>query len=129
MHITSLLTIEMPPRTISVAGDELAFAANANALCDQLMDATPGDLIAYHLGFLARDRDKLLSRLQQERRLELHALASYAMRLAEAGWLHLLQRRVGQSQFVYFVVVRPRPRQTRRSCPVLNVDRLLAEVA
>jgi hypothetical protein len=93
--------------------DWLEIVADANALCDRVTAAAPGDAIAYFVGLLARDRDRLASRLSPERRIELDAIADCAWRLAEAGWAHLVQRRVGPECFVYLVIVRPRPRQQR----------------
>ena len=93
---------------------------DANALCDRVTQAVPGDVLVYHVGFLARDRYKTISQLPEDRRLELEALADCAARLAEGGWVHLLQRRIGVEHFTYFVVVRPRPHQRRRGTTVVR---------
>jgi hypothetical protein len=87
--------------------------ADANALSDFIADAMPGASIAYYLGALARDRYPHLSDLPEQRRAELNVLADYALSLAEAGWVHLLQRRLGHERFAYLVVIRPRSRVTR----------------
>ena len=86
---------------------------DANALCNWVTAASPGDTIAYHVGFLARDRYKVISDLPEDERLELEALADCVMRMGEAGWVHLLQRRIDVECFAYLVVVRTRPRQRR----------------
>ncbi len=86
---------------------------DANALCDWVTSASPGDTIAYHVGFLARDRYKIISDLPEDERFELDALADCVMRMGEAGWVHLLQRRIDVECFAYLVVVRTRPRQRR----------------
>lgn len=86
---------------------------DANALCDRVTAASPGDTIAYHVGFLARDRYRIISDLPEDERLELEALADCVMRMGEAGWVHLLQRRINVEYFAYLVVVRTRPRQRR----------------
>ena len=92
---------------------------DANALCDRVTAASPGDAITYFIGLLARDRDRLASRLDAEQRAELDTLADCAWRLADAGWVHLVQRRVGPECFAYLVIVRPRPRQQRHRAAVL----------
>jgi hypothetical protein len=93
--------------------------SNENELHDRLASALPGTTIVYHVGLLARDRDRLASTLPQEQRVELNALASRAWRLAEAGWLYLLQQRVAPDCCAYIAVVRPRP----RNVPLLPITR------
>lgn len=100
-----------------------------NALCDCLADATAGVVITYHVGLLTVDRDPKLSKLPPERRDELVAIADRAMRLSDAGWVHLLQRRVAVECFAYLLVVRPGPRRVRSaSAPDLRAF-FLAEAA
>ena len=84
---------------------------NENQLHDRLADAVPGTTIVYHIGILARDRDRLATTLTPEQRDELNALASRAWRLASAGWADLLQRRLGEECFAYLLIVRKRPRR------------------
>ena len=43
---------------------------DANALCDRVTAASPGDTIAYHVGFLARDRYRIISDLPEDERLK-----------------------------------------------------------
>lgn len=86
---------------------------DVNALCDWVTTASPGDTIAYHVGFLARDRYPIISNLPEDGRLELDALADCVLRMGEAGWVHPLQRRIDVECFAYLVVVRTRPRQRR----------------
>lgn len=90
---------------------------DTSALCERIMAAAPGEAIVYHLGLLVRDRDRVASELTEAQRCELNAVAGYAWRLAEAGWCHLLQRRVALECFAYLLVVRPRPRQQRAAVP------------
>lgn len=100
-----------------------------NALCDCLADATAGVVITYHVGLLTVDRDPKLSKLPPERRDELVAIADLAMRLSDAGWAHLLQRRVAVECFAYVLVVRPGPQRMRSaSAPDLRAF-FLAEAA
>lgn len=62
-------------------------------LCAWLGDASPGDAITYHRGALARDICPQLNLLDQAERVRLARLAGRAHALAEAGLLHLVQRR------------------------------------
>ncbi len=98
------------------------------------MVASPGEMIAYHRGELARDRDRHASELPEQQRVELDAVADYAGRLADAGWCHLLQRREAPNCFLYLLVLRPRPHQQRvlpkpRLRTILAYSPLLAEAA
>lgn len=81
-----------------------------NGLCDRFADTAPGDIITYHIGMLARDRDRAASQLSPDKRLELIALADRARRFADAGIAHLVQRRLAEERFAYLLIVRPRPR-------------------
>ena len=95
------------------------FVPDANSLHERVLSGVPGERITYWIGLLARDRDSLASSLPRERREELHITANAAMRLAEAGWLHLLQQRVAPDCCAYIAVVRPRP----RNVPLLPITR------
>ena len=128
MHSTFPLPIDPSP-SMTIAGDHSDVVASATAFGDRLMEAKPGQVIVYHVGFLAWDRYKAVSELPEQQRRELNDLANYVMRLMDAGWLHLLQRRIGPERLVYLAIVRPRPRHTRRARPIPTADRLLAEVA
>jgi hypothetical protein len=120
MNIVANHTIVAAASALSIAPDGLEPVVDANALCDRVTAATPGEAITYFVGMLARDRDRLASRLSPDERIELEAIADCAWRLADAGWVHLVQHRVGPECFAYLVIVRPRPRQQRnRSTAVL----------
>lgn len=101
-----------PPEADNDNADKLLpdMVADANALSDFIADAVAGAIIGYHIGTLARDRYRGLSHLPEAQRCELGILADYALRLADAGWAHLVQRRLGEERFVYLLVVRPRRR-------------------
>jgi len=86
----------------------LDLVLDENTLCDRLADAAAGDAITYHIGMLARDRDKVATKLPPERRDELELVARRALAMAEAGLCHLLQRRMETECFAYILVVRPR---------------------
>ena len=99
---------------MSAASAPLDVALTENTLCDRFADAAPGDAITYHIGLLARDRDRLASALDQEAREDLEAVARRAWKLTEAGLAHLVQRRVAEERFAYLLIVRPRRRGVGR---------------
>ncbi len=67
--------------------------------------ALPGNALDYHRGFLALDRVTLGSRLSKEDAGELDRVATAAMAAAEAGLVHLLQRRNGDGDYTYLAVM------------------------
>ncbi|WP_135470949.1 hypothetical protein [Crenalkalicoccus roseus] len=95
------------------------------ALCAWLGAAAPGERLAYHRGFLARDLSPLTQLLPDAERLALLRLANRAWALAEAGLAHLLQRRHGYEDYEYLLVARPRPRRVAPSI----LPAILAEAA
>ena len=100
-----------------------------NGLADRLAAAMPGEAITYHVGMLARDRWPLSFVLPEVHRLELNAIADRAQQLADAGMVHLVQRRLAEERFAYLLIVRPRPRRQatqRRPVPPML---MLAEAA
>jgi len=72
-----------------------------------LAQATPGESLEYHRGFLLLDRDRHYSRLLPSERTALINLADRAYWAAEKGLVHLVQRRCGPDCFVYLAVARP----------------------
>jgi hypothetical protein len=65
--------------------------------------AEAGSTVIYHSGLLALDRGAG-SRLGKEAGVELDRLANALMAMAEAGEVHLLQRRHGSCDYTYIVV-------------------------
>jgi len=100
-----------------------------NAFCDRLAAAAPGETLTYYVGMLAHDCGAMSLVLPEPRRLELCAIASRALQLAEAGRVHLLQRRLGPERFAYLAVVRPQPRRIGREMAAPIFGRALAEAA
>lgn len=78
------------------------------ALRAWLRQAHTGDVLVYHRGFLARDAILEGGELSERQRAELGRLARRARYAAEAGHIHLLQRRLGKEEFEYLAVMRPR---------------------
>jgi hypothetical protein len=71
-----------------------------------LHSATPGASIEYHRGFLAIDRARNLSQLDEARRKRCATIADEAFSAARHNLVHLLQRRVGPNIFSYLAVAR-----------------------
>lgn len=78
--------------------------------CAWYGSAVPGDRIVYHRGFLAIDVSPLTFKLPDAERRTLLRVAERALQLAEDGLVHLVQRRIGEGQFIYLAIARPRPR-------------------
>lgn len=85
---------------------------NEATLCAWLGAAVPGDAITYHRGVLARDTCPQLNLLSLDERVRVARLSSRALKLAEAGLVHLVQRRHGFEDFAYVAIARPKPRRT-----------------
>ncbi|GGC64387.1 hypothetical protein GCM10011504_48130 [Siccirubricoccus deserti] len=115
--------------TMSSANAPLDVVLTENDLCDRLADAMAGAIITYHIGMLARDRDKAASQLPPDERLELIAVAERARRFSEAGLAHLVQRRVGEERFAYLLIVRSRPRNGRSPLALAMAGFLQGEAA
>ncbi len=79
------------------------------SLCSWLSQAAHGDVLEYHRGFLAVDRMPFGNPMAPEAREELARTSARAMRLAERGFVHLVQRRLGPDRFSYLAIARPRP--------------------
>ncbi len=86
-----------------------------SALTAWLGAAMVGDRIEYWRGFLAVDASATASKLEADDRRQLGRVAARAFRLAEQGKAHLVQRRHGEADYSYLLVVRPRPRSRRAS--------------
>jgi len=94
-------------------------------LCGWLGQATPGDILEYHRGFLAADIDARSGRLAEAQRPELVRLGRRAYWAAEIGRAHLVQRRHGPNDYSYLLLARPHP----KTLPVSLSSLLLKEVA
>jgi hypothetical protein len=92
-------------------------------LCGWLSQAEPGETLEYHRGFLGIDRTPLGQPMSLKDRLDLIAMAGRAMRLAEQGLVHLVQRRIGDDAFSYLAVARSRPAGAALSFSALSFRR------
>ena len=77
--------------------------------CTWLGQAEPGDSLEYHRGFLLVDLTPFGGPLCSEARSELARTSARAYDLAERGFVHLVQRRLGPDSFSYLAIVRPLP--------------------
>ena len=128
---TMLLTPPEQPTIKSMLSieDLLDIVLTENSLCDRFADAVPGEAIVYHIGLLARDRDKVASELPPERREDLEAVARRVMAMTEAGLGHLLQRRVSPTRCAYLLIVCRRPKSARSVAAQALVELLGREAA
>lgn len=69
-----------------------------------LGQAEPKDTIEYHRGYLMIDTDPSMTTLSQADREELFNVAQRAWRFAQHGFIHLVQRRVGDEGFSYLAI-------------------------
>ena len=74
--------------------------------------AAVGDVLEYHRGFLALDRSSCGDPTGEHDRIALGRVAICALRLADGGLVHLLQRRLCSDRFSYLAVARPRADST-----------------
>jgi hypothetical protein len=79
------------------------------AFCAWVSQAVPGDALEYHRGFLVVDLTPFGGFLSSEARLELSSTSTRAYDLAERGFVHLVQRRLGPDSFSYLAIARPLP--------------------
>jgi hypothetical protein len=71
-----------------------------------LHSAAPGACIEYHRGFLAIDRTRNLSALDEPRRKRCAAVAGDTYAAATQNLVCLIQRRLGPGAFSYIAVAR-----------------------
>jgi hypothetical protein len=94
-----------------------------------LLRARPGQQLEYHRGMLTRDRSRGSGLSEQERRA-LARIADAALRAAEDGLVHLVQRRNGPFDFSYVAVCTDRgPSGQRAGTPVAEAASADALVA
>lgn len=87
--------------------------------CAWVSQAEPGEVIEYHRGFLCIDRcgaDRFGTPIDAA---SLNQLASRALALAEAGFVHLIQQRIEAETFGYLAIARPLPEGVVRTSATL----------
>jgi len=86
-----------------------------------LVRANPGAELEYHDGCLAVDRSSA-SRLGERERRALARLAGAALKAAEAGRVHLVQRRNAPADFTYLAIkARPNAQSAATALPAVTV--------
>jgi hypothetical protein len=90
-----------------------------------IAQAAAGEHIEYFRGHLCIDRAGYGRRMTLEERRELNSVSTRAMKLAEQGLIHLVQRRIGPGEFSYVAIARPR----RSSSPVFLSKLIFKEAA
>jgi hypothetical protein len=91
------------------------YSIDSAAFTAWLLRAEPGERLTYWRGYLAIDASPLASQLSGEERLRLQEVSDLAWRMAQKGWIHLVQQRHGASDFSYVAVARPREQVMARS--------------
>lgn len=104
MYPNATTRLALPHSTVRPAITEIE-------LCGWLGAASPGDVLEYHRGFLALDREPHVRRLPAQDRAELVRMAGRALWAAERGFAHLVQRRLGPDDFSYLIIARPRTKR------------------
>jgi len=79
-----------------------------------IAEAAAGDQLELFRGFLAVDRIPAGSRLPAEHARELNRIARAALSLSDDRRLHLVQRRLGPSEYSYICIARP-PQQAEQA--------------
>ena len=80
--------------------------------CAWLGQAEPGDILEYHRGFLGVDLTPFGNPMSSKTRAELARTSARAYDVAERGFVHLVQRRLGPDVFSYLAIARPVPDHT-----------------
>lgn len=80
------------------------------ALCAWVGQATAGDQLIYHRGFLAFDTGPDGQVLTPAERQQVRRVADRAYQLFKDGLVHLVQRREAPGEYSYIVIARTRPR-------------------
>jgi hypothetical protein len=78
------------------------------ALCAWVAHAEPGEALVYHRGLLAIDRGPPGQPFLSPEARAVVKTGNMAMKLAERGFVHLVQRRLAPDQFLYLAIARPR---------------------
>lgn len=98
-------------------------STNEVNFCSWLAQAEPGDALEYHRGFLCLDRGGFESTRGNKQSQALDQLADRAFDLAERGFVHLIQRRIGPETFSYIAIARPSPKGCVLDCMTLMSER------
>lgn len=88
--------------------ERFTMPVDENGFVDWLIDANPGDRLAYYRGHLVHDRVPSGKVLGPRERANLNAVARRIMTLAGEGLVIPVQKRTGPEDFLY-IAVKARP--------------------
>ena len=94
---------------IALMPDAPAMITSEDDLCAWVSQAEPGEAIEYHRGFLCIDRSGIDRFGAPVETPALNQIAQRAYALSEAGFVHLVQRRIETESFSYLTIARPQP--------------------
>jgi hypothetical protein len=94
---------------VALTPDAPAVITSEEDLCAWVSQAGSGEAIEYHRGFLCIDRSGIDRFGAPIETLAMNQIAQRAYALAEAGFVHLVQRRIDVETFSYLVIARPQP--------------------
>ena len=80
-------------------------------LCAWIAQALPGDILEYHRGILAIDRDAEMSKLGADESERIDHLADRAYAAFEQDLVVLVQERLDPYRYRYLAVARPKPEE------------------
>ncbi len=90
--------------SISINIDYASIPFDDNGFVDWILDAEPGAAAAYYRGHLAYDRCESTRVHPDHKRRRLIAIAKRALTEEENGLVHLVQRRLGEEDYIYLMV-------------------------
>jgi hypothetical protein len=95
-----------------------------NQFVDWLVDANPGDTIAYYRGHLSHDRLPSRKVIRETDRRKLSDLADRVMVASDQGLVMPVQRRVGRNEWIYLAIRTQGPlRSTHNHRPSRSASR------
>ncbi len=100
----SLMACSATPEAPVPAPATMALIIDVAGFEGWLRAAHAGSRIAYHRGHLCVDRRQKIGAPDNEARAVLHDLATRALRAAEQGLVHLVQRRHGREDSSYLAI-------------------------
>ncbi|HQS18443.1 hypothetical protein [Reyranella sp.] len=98
---------------------------DAIQFCAWIAQASPGDTLEYHRGFLALDACPDDQTPRSDERRELARVGHIAWRAAEKRLVHLVQRRNGPDDYSYLAIARQRTDKVTASLSTLLLQEAL----
>ncbi|HZP21419.1 MAG TPA: hypothetical protein VFB16_14585 [Bauldia sp.] len=119
----------MPVPIVAPTLPRFAVPIDENGFVDWLVDAEPGDRIAYYRGHLGHDRVPSTAVLKRDERANLNAVAHRVLAAAEQGLVLPVQKRIGPEDCLYLAVkaIGGLKRRPARAAALMPVPALQAE--